>query len=136
MQPGIQLGVLAAVALALIAVGVWIALRVAKKSPEKRERRRRLQVNQGGRLGDALITEASDTFLYYTYSVNGVEYSASQDVTALRQLLPPEPERAVGVAHMKYSPRNPANSILLCEEWSGLRTSGSPASNPSTSLSA
>jgi len=23
---------------------------------------------------------------------------------------------------MKYDPRNPANSIVLCEQWSGLRT--------------
>ena len=132
MQPNAELAVLAALALALIAIGVWIALRVAAKSPEKRERRRRLHVNKVGRLGDALVTEASDGFFYYNYSVQGVEYSASQDISALRGLLPAEPQRMVGVAHLKYSPKNPANSILICEEWSGLRA----ASEPSTSLSA
>lgn len=132
MQPDGQLAILAAAALALIAVGVWIALSVAKKSPEKREKRRRLHVHQVGRLGDALITEATDTYVYYTYSVHGVEYSASQDVSALRERLPAEPERLVGMAHLKYSPKNPANSILLCEEWSGLRPVGVSAQHPST----
>ncbi len=143
MQPNQQLAILTVAALALIAAGVWIALCVSKKSPEKREKRRRLHVNQVGRLGDALITEASDAFFYYTYSVHGVEYSASQDVSALRTHLPSEPERLVGVAHLKYSPKNPANSILLCEEWSGLRStpvtaraSQLPAEGPSTSPSA
>jgi hypothetical protein len=133
MQPSTQLAVLAAVAVALIAVGAWIALRVAKKSPEKREKRRRLHVNQVGRLGDALITEVTDSFAYYTYSVYGVEYSASQDLTALREFLPGDPARLVGTAHLKYTPRNPANSILLCEEWSGLRkTAPSTSTSPST----
>jgi len=41
----------------------------------------------------------------------------------------------VGVANLKYSPKNPANSILICEEWSGLRAKGAPqAAQPSTSL--
>ncbi len=131
MQPSSQLVLLAVMAAALIALGVWIALRVSQRSPEKRERRRRQHVNQVGRLGDALITEASGGFFYYTYSVHGVEYSASQDVSALREFLPEEPERLVGVTHLKYSPKNPANSILVCEEWSGLRPK--TASAPSAS---
>jgi hypothetical protein len=121
MQPNVQLAVLAGAAAALIALGAWIALRVSQRSPEKREKRRRTHVNQVGRLGDALITEASDTLLYYTYMVHGVEYSASQDITSLRELLPDDPGRLVGVAHLKFSPKNPANSILICEAWSGLR---------------
>lgn len=126
MQPKVQIEILAAVAAGLIALVVWIALRVSQKSPEKREKRRRAHVNQTGRLGDALITEVSEGWLYYTYSVNGVEYSASQDISALGALLPEGPGKLVGLAHLKYSPRNPANSIILCEEWSGLRTSAKP----------
>ncbi len=133
MQPSTQLAVLGALALALIGLGVWIALRVARKSPEKRERRRRLHVNQIGRLGDALITEVTDSLAYYTYSVYGVEYSASQDLSTLREFLPGDPARLVGMAHLKYSPKNPANSILLCEGWTGLRKTA-PAT--STSLPA
>ncbi len=121
MQLDTQLAALAGAAVLLVALGIWIALRVSQRSPEKRERRRRLHVNQVGRLGDALITEAGDTLLYYNYSVNGVEYSASQDISALRDRLPPEAGRLVGLANLKYSPKNPANSILICEQWSGLR---------------
>ncbi len=100
MQPNGQLAILAGIAVALIALGVGIALRVSQRSPEKRERKRRRHVNQVGRLGDAVITEAADSLLYYTYSVHGVDYSASQDITALRELLPAETGRLVGVAHM------------------------------------
>jgi hypothetical protein len=126
MPPNGQLAMLSGVALALIALGAWIALRVAQGNPEKREKRRRLHVHQHGRLGDALILEATETLLYYTYSVHGVEYHASQEIAALRDLLPAEPGHLVGVANLKYSPRNPANSILICEEWSGLRVKGAP----------
>src|SRR5580693_5165251 len=125
MPPNVQIALLGGVALALIALGVWIALRMAKTNPERREKRRRLHVHRVGRLGDALIVEATDSLLYYTYSVHGVEYNASQEIASLRDLLPAEPGRLVGVANLKYSPRNPANSILLCEEWSGLRVKGS-----------
>jgi hypothetical protein len=128
MPPNGQLAVLAAVALALIALVVWIALRVKKANPEKREKRRRLLVHRTGRLGDALVLEVSDeatsTLLYYTYTVHGVEYNASQDISTLKHLLPAEPGRFVGVAHLKYALKNPANSILICEEWSGLRARG------------
>ena len=124
IRPGAQLAALAGLTVVLIALAVWIALRVAQGSPEKRERRRRLNVHRLGRLGDALITEATETSLYYTYSVQGVEYSASQDIATLRDRLPADVGRLVGVANLKYTPRNPANSILICEEWSGLRTSG------------
>jgi len=102
----------------------WIGFRAARRSPEKRERRRRLDIHHYGRLGEALITEvsASDALVYYTYSVQGVQYSASQDVAALRDKLPENLGRLVGSANLKYSVKNPANSILVCEEWSGVRT--------------
>ena len=87
----------------------------------KRERRRRLSVNRDGRLGDAIITEATDDTLYYSYSIRGVQYAASQDISTLREKLPAEPDRLIGIVSLKYAPKNPANSILICEEWSGLR---------------
>ena len=68
-----------------------------------------------------MIKEATGDALYYSYSVGGVQYEASQDITALRDRLPAEPERLIGWSGMKYAPNNPANSILICEEWSGLR---------------
>jgi len=82
-----------------------------------------MYVNRHGRLGEALITEIEGALVYYNYSVQGVQYSASQDIAALRDKLPENLGRLVGSASLKYTVRNPANSILVCEEWSGLRDS-------------
>jgi hypothetical protein len=121
MRLGLELAALGGLSVALIALAVWIAIQVKERSPERAERNRRMLLSQRGRLGDALITEATETSIYYAYSVHGVQYNASQDITALRDKLPAEPERLIGTANMKYAVRNPANSILIGEEWSGLR---------------
>jgi hypothetical protein len=128
--PLAQIAALFGVILVLATLAVILA-RQFKANPEKRERKRRLAVNSEGRLGEATITEATDTALYYFYSVRGVQYTTSQDISALREQLPAEPDRVVGLASLKYAPKNPANSILICEEWSGLRGAGSGlASSP------
>src|SRR5882672_7132510 len=120
MQIGTKILALCALAAGLSGLAIRAALR-NPITPEKRERRRRLTVNATGRLGDAFLTEVTDDALYYTYSVRGVQYAASQDISALRDRLPAAPERLIGMAGMKYATRNPANSILICEEWTGLR---------------
>jgi hypothetical protein len=120
MTEGLQVAALCGISFALIALAVWIVMRV-HGTPEKRERKRRLNVHRQGRLGDAMISEASDETLYYFYTVRGVHYTASQDVSKLREYLPADPHRLIGVSGLKYSSKNPANSILVCEEWSGLR---------------
>ena len=121
MSPGTKLAVLGTVGAATVGFGIRLAMRMLQANPEKRERGRRLELHQRGRLGDALILEATESMLYYSYSVRGVQYQASQDISGLRDRLPEQPERLIGPASLKYSPRNPANSILICEEWSGLR---------------
>lgn len=103
--------------------------RIVRKDPAKRERKRRLDVNRRGRIGDAFVTEVAGNTIYYTYTLRGVQYETSQDVATLRDYLPGEPDRLIGQAHMKYLPNNPANSILICEEWSGLRL---PARRPAS----
>jgi hypothetical protein len=120
MPLGVQIAALCVLVVGLLALAGWIILRT-RGTPEKRERQRRLAVHHRGRIGDAMINEVTADALYYSYSVGGVQYEASQDITALRHLLPAEPERLIGWAGMKYSSNNPANSILICEEWSGLR---------------
>jgi hypothetical protein len=111
-------------------LAMWRAVR-SGLSPERREQRRRLDINLNGRLGDALLTECDENTLYYTYQVRGVHYAASQDISALRDQLPGAPDRLGGMVNMKYAAQNPANSILLCEEWSGLRAAPPGASTPS-----
>ena len=105
---------------ALIGCAVYLSVRVLRK-PKDKEKRRRLMVNERGRLGDATITEIDDSTIFYEYSVRGVGYTASQDISQLRDRIPAETHRLIGPASLKYSPENPANSIVVCEEWSGLR---------------
>ena len=107
-------------AIVLIAAGVWVGYS-KRNSPERREQRRRLFVNREGRLGEAMIIDVIDDTLVYQYHVAGVSYTGSQDVSSLRQILPGGVERLIGMVAIKYMQRNPPNSIVLCEVWSGLR---------------
>ena len=119
--PVTQVLVIGAASLPVIAAGILVVLRIRRK-PKDKEKLRRLEVNLHGRLGDATITEITDDAIFYEYSVGGLTYTASQDISQLREMIPADPYRLIGrPASLKYSTQNPANSILLCEEWSGLR---------------
>ena len=121
MPAYVLVALLAAAAAALMALAVRIMSRF-RRDPREREKRRRLSVNLHGRLADGNITEVSDNAIFYTYSVGGVIYAASQDISELRASIPFDLEKLVGCpVTVKYVSRNPANSIVLCEEWSGLR---------------
>ncbi|MBI1789336.1 MAG: hypothetical protein HYR60_17515 [Acidobacteria bacterium] len=115
-----QLAVLCVAAAVLLGAASWLLLR-GLRDPRDRERRRRIQVNRKGRMGDALITDFRDPIVFYSYEVRGVAYTASQDLTGLMDRVRAGGVRLIGHAGLKYHPRNPANSILICEEWSGLR---------------
>jgi hypothetical protein len=88
---------------------------------EKRERKRRQFLEKSGRIGEALITDVTETMLFYSYIVRGVQYEASQDVKGLEDRLPAPPERLAGMAHVRYALNNPANSMLVAEGWCGVR---------------
>jgi hypothetical protein len=121
---------LAVGALAVLAGGVLAArsFLVQKPSPEETERRRRLQIHRDGKLGDgeAIDIDPERPTVTFSYSVAGVGYTAAQDITSLRAMLPEDLMTIIGPASIKYDPRNPANSIVLCEDWNGLRLN-SPA---------
>jgi len=125
MHLGVITG-LACIVVGAVLLAMWRVVH-SRLTPEKREQRRRLDINLNGRLGDALLTECHENTLYYTYEVRGVHYTASQDISTLRDQLPAAPERLGGMVNMKYAAQNPANSILLCEEWSGLRVAAQTA---------
>ena len=114
----------AVIAVALVAIiAVFLLLRRSNRpTPEEIERRRRLAIQAGGKMGDGEIIDVNGNSLLYSYSVAGVNYTASQDATELRAMLPPDPMSLLGPISLKFDPRNPANSIVLCEQWSGLRT--------------
>jgi len=120
----LALGGLLLLAALLAALGAVLGDRT---DPALRERRRRLGVHARGRTADAMITETRDDLLYYSYTVRGVQYTASQDVSSLRASLPQDLSLLVGPAILKYAPDNPANSILICEEWSGFELRRAPS---------
>lgn len=127
-----QAGWIVAVAVpaaAALVVGLLVLVR-RRVTPEERERRRRSQVNAQGRITDAYITEVrviesatggTSHWLDYSYDLRGVNYTASQDITALLAHIHRDPRCIAGAASVKYLPDNPSNSIIICERWSGLR---------------
>src|SRR5579863_5358696 len=103
-----RLRLLAAAALALMALAVWIVFRIRRRKVDF-EKRRRMHVNLRGRLGDAIVTGIEDGVLYYEYSVRGVAYATSQEIVRLGEYLPPQVEMLIGhPVSLKYTPRNPA----------------------------
>jgi hypothetical protein len=111
---------LALVACLLAAVLAVLVFRL-RVTPEERERRRRIRLNLMGRMGDGILTDIQGDSLYYSYTVHGVDYAACQDISTLRNLVPANSTPLIGPVTIKYLARNPANSIVLCENWSGLR---------------
>src|SRR5665213_3650081 len=96
-------------------------------TPEELEQHRRLAIHLEGKTADGQIIDVEGDSIVYSYSVAGVVYTTSQDATSLRAALPPELVSIIGPASVKFNARNPANSIVLCEHWSGLRRQASRA---------
>lgn len=110
----------------LLALGVILWRR--RNNPTEKERRRRSLVNARGRLTDGVVTDVdvpagggSKGLIHYTYRIGGVEYSAAQDISDLAGSIESDPSKIVGAVNVKYHTRNPFNSIVICEGWSGLR---------------
>jgi len=129
MRPALANSLSSGTTLALLggmaaALGAWGLYRHFKKRPTAAEieRHRRFELHSRGKMGDATLLEYREHIAVYSYDIGGVEYMASQDLSDLHLLMPPDPWSTIGSACIKYDPRNPANSIVLCEEWSGLRS--------------
>src|SRR5580658_4562183 len=119
-----------------LCVGVFAAVSAAglvgwqifrrQPSAEELERRRREAIHINGKIGDGEILDVDGAVILYSYSVGGVEYTVGQDASAIASLLPEDRMRMVGPASVRFDPRNPPNSIVLCEKWSGLRLRAIP----------
>jgi len=112
---------LAGVLVVLIAMIGYRAWQRSRVTPEERERLRRDALVAVGKMGDATLMEVRDDLLLYSYDVRGIEYTASQDIALLKQYMPSDLSALASVS-VKYDARNPANSIVLAERWTGLRT--------------
>ena len=99
-----------------------------RKDPAELERLRRLDINQRGRISAGRILDlvevetagSKPSLVVYTYEVAGVAYQAAQDVTALPEIAAIAQFLPGRTASVKYDPKRPGNSIIVCEKWSGL----------------
>lgn len=111
-----------------LAAAAWA--RRHRKTPEQLEQERRLRISTSGRITDGTVIDVSEMqlngmdelqLIIYQYDVAGVSYEASQDVTKLRHKVDLHSCRIGLPASIKYDPTNPGNSIVIAEDWTGLR---------------
>jgi hypothetical protein len=127
-------GTIAAVLACLGAVITWLVLR-RRPSAEEIERERRSQLVRSGRIIDGTILDITELegggeagqpreirFILYKYEIGGVAYECSQEVTALRDHVNPTELRLSFPCSVRYDIHRPENSIVVAENWSGLRT--------------
>ncbi len=101
-----------------------------RKDPAEIERLRRLDIHKRGRISAGRIVDlveaetagSRSSLVVYSYEVAGVTYEAAQDVTALPEIAAIAKFLPGRTASVKYDPKRPVNSIVACEEWSGLGT--------------
>jgi hypothetical protein len=138
--------VMGGAAIAAIGMIIYAFLRPAG-DPEAEERKRRLHLNQIGRIAEGQVVDLVEQppepkkprrglfgssahaladlrprhLVSYSYAISGVIYHTAQDITGLEsqvrleRLVPGQP------ASVKYDPSNPVDSILVADDWSGLR---------------
>ena len=78
------------------------------------------------KIGDGEVLDLDGAMISFSYSVAGVGYTVSQDLGALIDRMPPDRMAVLGPVSVKFLRRNPANSIVICEEWTGLRRAPQP----------
>jgi hypothetical protein len=133
-------------AIAAIAMIAYAFIRPSV-DPVEAERKRRLHLNQIGRIAEGQVVELVEhlpepqpphkglfgsrarplvaTFsrhlVSYSYAISGVTYHTAQDITGLESQIRFDRLVAGQPASIKYDPSNPSDSILVADDWSGLR---------------
>lgn len=126
------IGIVAAVGLCVGGVVAWSSLR-KRPTEEELERQRRQQLVKTGRIMDGTLLDISDLgaeesgrpegmqLILYKYEISGVVYECSQDVTNLKDYVNIHTCRLSFPCSVRYDPRCPTNSLIVAENWSGLR---------------
>ncbi len=126
--------------LATIAAGVaclggvaWFMATRKHTSEEELERTRRQDLVLGGRIIDGTVIDIAELDAYeagrpegmqlilYKYEISGVSYECSQDITNLKDLIAIADIRVGFPCSVRYDTRQPENSIVIAENWIGLR---------------
>ena len=124
-----------------LVAGTFISRLLGRSAhPDEIEKQRRAYLNQVGRIVEGQITDFVELaeselegkkgqaksnghrkLVYYSYSISGVSYETAQDITTLEGHAGMNRVIAGLPASVKYDPSNPSNSILIADDWSGLR---------------
>jgi hypothetical protein len=138
--------VMAGVAVAAVIMIGYAFMRPAETA-EAVERKRRLHLNQIGRITEGQVVELAEHpptplvekkklfgsnpppvpdmrqrhLVSYSYAISGVTYHTAQDITGLEGQIRFDSLVAGQPASVKYDPANPSDSILVADDWSGLR---------------
>jgi hypothetical protein len=119
----------AALIAAMGTAAFWLMFR-KRPTAEELERARRQFLVQSGRLADGMLLDIFEvktedgrtlTMLLFSYRVGGVDYECSQDITDMPGVVDTAQVRAGFPCTVRSQPGNPQNSIVVAEEWSGLR---------------
>jgi hypothetical protein len=135
-----------AAAAAVAVAGGMVSYQLFRRAPDpdEIERERRKHLNRVGRIVEGHVVELMEVeappapsrgfarrrttavdghrkLVCYSYSISGVSYETAQDVTTLQTGAGLAKLTAGQPASVKYDPSNPSNSILIADNWSGLR---------------
>ena len=134
-----QIWALNAASLAVVGGAFLSKLLGRSPDPDEIERQRRAYLNLIGRIVEGQITDLVEVaedkarrkstkevkgrrkLVCYSYSISGVSYETAQDITSLEGRAGMERIITGLPASIKYDPSNPSNSILIADDWSGLR---------------
>ena len=128
---------LGAATLAICSGGIaYYLLRRKRPSAEEIERARRLDLVKTGRIIDGTVIDIAELaaegaqpsidLIIYKYEIAGVIYECAQDVTVLKNFVDIHACRLDFPCSVRYDPHQPGNSIVVAENWSGLRDTAIP----------
>ena len=113
----------------LAGAAAWLLVkRWRRKDPAELERLRRLHLSRHGRISSGRILDVVELpagaptarLVVFQYEVRGVTYEAAQDVTPLPDIASHAEHLPGQIVSVKYDPKRPMNSIIACENWSGI----------------
>ncbi len=114
-----------------LAVGAMFWFGRKRLTDEEIECARRKFLAQTGRLVDGMLLDVREmktddggtlTLLEYSYRNGGADYECSQDITTMDGVIDVAQMHAGLPCSVRYEQNSPQNSIVVAEDWSGLRS--------------